>query len=179
MKVSGAMITEQKRDIIRLTIATCVGEKKPNPYYCKIIKMLVEDDKSHAFTVQTTMYDQFKILGSGSSKIAVKKARNLGVLVGDMMISGILSASVLKKFPWDDIGECEGVALTFLLDRVFCESNSIMASSLWAAGVGADWGQDLASWGFRLCKEHRRNVKGSLWRSNWKTFCKIFRSNKD
>lgn len=83
---------DQERQIVRVTIECCMGEKSYNPYYLQILKRLCTLDKNHRVTLQYCMWDNWKTL----ERLDIGALHNLARLGAGACSSSCLSPTALR-----------------------------------------------------------------------------------
>eukprot|EP00124_Ichthyophonus_hoferi_P002299 Ihof_evm2s151 gene=Ihof_evmTU2s151 len=78
---------KQEREVIKVIIHCCLHEGTFNPYYCHLAAKFCKFNHNHKFTLQYTMWDQFKELPNMGVRQMLHLARFLAFLVVDFSVS--------------------------------------------------------------------------------------------
>jgi len=73
-------------------VECCLNERAYNPYYCLLMARLCGSNHNHKFTLQYTLWDQFKQL----DEMPVRRLLNLARLLAAAVAGFCLSLAVLK-----------------------------------------------------------------------------------
>jgi nucleolar MIF4G domain-containing protein 1 len=85
--------TVLEREIARVLVDCCVGEKTYNPFYALVGAQLCRFSNAHKITFQFVVWDRFETL----SDLPVTGLKNLILMCGDLLVAHALSLTMLKK----------------------------------------------------------------------------------